>query len=266
MFLDIYVFVFFRKRYGIIINEYNNKYISNTILNMSAITVPITTRASTVPTTTRIQPPPAVTMGATTTGTTTMNTSAGSCDIAIPDYTTLRQQNLDKINEYYNTLLSSYTQSYRDFTTQSASSNVNDRTYANTTLKPKVQNYNTQIINVSQSMIDNVDQDTDLIMQQKDQLLEKTNQIDTIMNNIKLLKEKDNEMNILVRARNDSLNSSKTGTDDMSFYTYIYIGINILMVLCIIGIVIYIVYSNYSGGYGMNSTRMNNAHRLIARN
>jgi hypothetical protein len=221
-------------------------------------TIPFTTSSSAIPTNTINS------AGAIPVPMITQSTNNSSCNISIPDYTTLRQQNLDKINKYYNTLLSSYTQNYRDYSNQTASSNVNDRTYANTTLKPKVENYNTQIINVSQSMIDNVSLDTDLIMEQKTQLQEKTNQIDTLMNNIKLLKEKDNEMNILTRARNDSLNSTKTGTDDINFYTYIYIGINILMVLSIIGIVIYIVYSNYSRVSEKN-IRMNNVHRSIMR-
>jgi hypothetical protein len=189
--------------------------------------------------------------------------SSSSCNIAIPDYTTLRQQNIDKINTYYNSLLSSYTKNYKDYSNQSASANVNDRTYANATLKPKVQNTNTQLINVSKSMINNVNQDTDLIMQQKDELLEKTRKIDTIMNNIKLLKDKDNEMTVLSQARNDSLNSSKTSAEDMNFTTYIYIGINMLMVLCVIGIVIYLVYSNYAVSRNSNSNRMNNVYRNI---
>jgi hypothetical protein len=189
-------------------------------------------------------------------------TSNSSCNISIPDYTTIRKQNLDKINTYYNNLLSSYTQNYRDYSNQVASTNVNDRTYANITLKPKVENYNTQIINVSKSMIDNINQDTELIIEQKNQLQDKTMQVDTLINNIKLLKDKDNEMNILSRSRNDSLNSTKTGTDTINFYTYIYIGINILMVLSIIGITIYLVYSNYSKT-PKNNLRMNNIHRSI---
>ena len=128
-----------------------------------------TTIANTIPNTT------SGTSG--TTGTTQPNitlagqsNSSSSCNIAIPDYTTLRQQNMDKINTYYNSLLSSYTKNYKDYSNQSASTNVNDRTYANATLKPKVQNSNTQLINVSQSMINNVNQDTDLIMQQKNEI------------------------------------------------------------------------------------------------
>ena len=229
---------------------------------MSSTTKPITIPITIATTTTM----PNTISTTTIPSTTATNPAVGNCNIAIPDYTALRQQNLDKINNYYNTLLASYTQNYRDYSTQSASTNVNDRTYANTTLKPKVQNYNTQIINVSQSMIDNVNQDTDLIMEQKNTLQEKTTQIDTLMNNIKLLKEKDNEMNILSHARTDSLNTTKSGTDDMNFYTYIYIGINMLLVLCVIGIVIYIVYSNYSSGSKNNRMAANNnAHRNIMR-
>jgi hypothetical protein len=223
-----------------------------------ATTIPITTSGTTSPIITSSNP--TIRMASPTS--VSASTASGSCNIGIPDYPVLRQQNLDKINTYYNTLLSSYTQSYKDYSSQSASSNVNDRTYANTTLKPKVQNYNTQIINVSQSMIDNVNQDTDLIMQQKDELLTKTRSIDTIMNNINMLKDKDNEMTVLSNARKDSLNSTMSGTDDMNFNTYIYIGINILMVLCVIGIVIYIVYSSYSVSKN-NNRAPNNAHRNI---
>jgi hypothetical protein len=225
-----------------------------------ATTRPNTTRSNTLPITTSSNPSPTRTASAASSA--SASSASGSCNIGIPDYTVLRQQNLDKINNYYTTLLSSYTQSYRDFTTQSASSNVNDRTYANTTLKPKVENYNKQIINVSQSMINNVDQDTDLIMQQKDELLNKTRSIDTILNNINMLKDKDNEMTVLSNARRDSLNSTKSGTDDMNFNTYIYIGINILMVLCVVGIVIYIVYSSYSVSKNNNRSG-NNVHRNI---
>lgn len=200
---------------------------------MASLTTTATTRAN--PTTTR----------ASATGST--NTPTRPCNnIAVPDYNILRQQNLAKINDYYSKLLGSYTQSYKDYSTQTASSNVNDRLYATNTLKPKVDNYNQQLIKVSQSMIDNVNQDTELISAQKDELLKKTRDIDQMIKNITLLKEKDNEMSVLSRARIDSLNSAETSKDDMQFYTYIYIGIGILLLIIILGIVFYLVYSNYS--------------------
>ena len=185
-----------------------------------------------------------------------------SCQVTVPDYSVLRQQNIKKINEYYNTLLSSYTQNYSDYSKQLTSNNVNDRTYASTTLKPKVSDYNSQIINLSQTMINNVNQDNDLITAQKNDLTSKMAKIDSIMANIKLLKDKANEMSIVTNARQDSLNSTKTGAEDMQFTTYIYIGISILLVLLIIGLIMYLVYSNYKTPTQIN----NNLYKNIAKN
>ena len=195
-------------------------------------------------------------------------TGAGTCNnIAIPDYNTLRQTNLDKIKGYYSQLLASYTQSYKDYSVQTASANVNDRLYAQNTLKPKVDNYNQQIINLSQNMINNVNQDTDLIMAQKNELIQKTRQIDQIMNNITLLRDKDNEMTVLTGARNDSLSSAQHSKDDMQFYTWVYTGICVLLVLIIVGIIIYLVYSGYSSNTNRNtsSSNSNNIHRNISK-
>lgn len=188
----------------------------------------------------------------------------GSCgNIYIPDYTVLRQQNLDKVNEYYNNLLGSYTSSYNQYATQSKGTK-NDQNYANTVLLPKYTDYNTQLINLNQSMINNLNQDMDLIAAQKDELTNKTRQIDTVMNNIKLLKDKDNEMTVLTGARKDSLSSTSEGLEQMNFSTYIFIGINILILLVILGLVIYIVYSSYDSG--SRSRNANNLYSGIARN
>jgi len=191
--------------------------------------------------------------------------SSNSCQVSIPDYDVLRQQNISKINTYYNTLLDSYTKNYTDYATQSASSNINDRTYANTTLKPKVADYNTQVINISQALIDNVNQDTDLVSEQKNELQSKTQSIDTMIDNMKLLNDKDTEMTVLSNSRQDSLNSTQSGTSDMQFNTYIYIGINILLVLSIVGLIIYLVYSSYSVKSNNNSNK-NNLYKNIVTN
>ena len=189
--------------------------------------------------------------------------SASCNNVYIPDYTVLRQQNLDKINEYYNKLLGSYTSTYNQYATQSKGTK-NDQNYANTVLLPKYTDYNTQLINLNQSMINGVNQDIDLITAQKDELTNKTRQIDTIMQNIKLLKDKDNEMTVLTGARKDSLSSASDGLDQMNFSTYIFIGINVLILLVILGLVIYVVYSSYS--VGSTGRTMNNVYSGIARN
>ena len=190
--------------------------------------------------------------------------SAGSCgNIYIPDYTVLRQQNLDKVNAYYSKLLGDYTSTYNQYATQSKGTK-SDQMDANTRLLPKYTNYNSQLINLSQSMINGVNQDMDLIAAQKDELTTKTRQIDTIMNNINLLKDKDHEMTVLTGARQDSLTSASSGLDDINFSTYIFIGINVLVLLVVLGLVIYIVYSSYSAS-GARARSSNNLYAGITR-
>jgi hypothetical protein len=194
-------------------------------------------------------------------------TDAGktSCQVVIPDYSVLRQQNITKINNYYNSLLSSYTKNYSDYSIQSASSNINDKTNANTIIMPKVKDTNTQIINLSQSMINNVNQDNDLINEQKNDLTNKMEEIDSIITNINLLSDKDTEMTVLSGAKQDSLSSTTSNKDEMQFKTYIYIGVCILLVLLVIGLIIYLVYSNYTNKSSNNNTSTN-IYKNIATN
>ena len=204
-------------------------------------TFPNTTRQSTIPT----------------------GTIATSCQTSIPDYKTLRQENFGSINDYYNNLLNTYNKTYTDYTTQKNSPNVNDRAYAETTLKPKVTDYNNQLIAISKAVIDSVDQDTDLIIEQKNQLQEKTSKVENLTNEIKMLKDKDDELLIVSNSREDSLNSTKTGTEDKQFTAYIYIGINILLVCLVIGFVFYLVYSNYATN---PSNTVNNSSKTNVKN
>jgi len=225
-------------------------------MSVNTTTTPQATASTTVAASTVAQTMPQTTSAA--------SANAASCNnVYIPDYTVLRQQNLDKVNEYYNKLLGSYTSTYNQYATQSKGTK-NDQNYANTVLLPKYTDFNTQLINLNQSMINGVNQDMDLIAAQKDELTNKTRQIDTIMQNIKLITDKDNEMTVLTGARKDSLSSASDGLDQMNFSTYIFIGINVLILLVILGLVIYIVYSSYSGG--SNARAMNNVYSGIARN
>jgi ATP-dependent Zn protease len=106
-------------------------------------------------------------------------------------------------------------------------------------------------------MIDSVDRDTDLILDQKNQLLTKTTEVDTLSNDIKNLKDENKELTILASSREDSLNSTKHSTENKNIVTYVYIGINILLVCLIIGFIFNLVYSSYS----QSNTTMNNISR-----
>lgn len=225
-----------------------------------ATTIPQTTSRATAPQATTGSRSSASSSGASSSG---GASSGGSCNIYIPDYSVLRQQNLDKINDYYQTLLSSYTSTYNDYAKNSKGTK-SDQTYANNFLLPKYQNYNEQIINLTQSVINGVNQDMDLVAAQKDELTTKSRQIDTIMNNIALLKDKDNEMTVLSSARQESLSSSTEGLDEMNFSTYIFIGINVFFLLIVLGLVFYIVYSSFTAS-STNKSK-NNLYANIAVN
>jgi len=201
-----------------------------------------------------------------TTPTGPQQTGTSTCQVTIPDYNDLRHKNIKNINTYYKTLLDSYTKNYTDYATQSASNNVNDRTYATTTIMPNVQNSNSQIINLSQAMINNVNLDNDLILEQKKTLVEKMDEIDSIITNINLLSDKDIEMTVLTGAKQDSLNSTTSSKEDMQFNTYIYIGVCILLVIIIIGLIIYLVYSNYTSKESSNNVKLNSLYKNINTN
>lgn len=223
-----------------------------------------TTKAMTTTSPQTTQPSTQTASSATRSASASASASASCGNIYIPDYSVLRQQNLDKINEYYKKLLGDYTSTYNQYASQSKGTK-SDQIDANTRLLPKQTNYNNQLINLSQSMINNVNQDMDLIAAQKDELTSKTRQIDNIMNNITLLKDKDHEMTVLIGARQDSLSSSSSGLDDMNFSTYIFIGINILVLLVVLGLVIYIVYSSYTASGNRAARSANNLYSGIAR-
>ena len=78
------------------------------------------------------------------------------------------------------------------------------------------------------------------------------------MSDIKKLKDKKISMKILEKSEYDSLNITKEGTEDLHFTTQIYMGINILLILLIIGLVIYLVYSNSTDKTDNTTTKPNN--------
>ena len=192
----------------------------------------------------------------------TLQSTPGSCATPL-NYSLVRNNNFAKILEYYNTLLNEYTRLYTQYSTDINSPNSSDRDNAKNILKPKIDAYNLQIINLSQELINNINKDTDLILSQKNELDTKTQSIDTLLDNIKMLKEKDIDLSITEKSRIDSLNTTKTGAEDIHFNSQIYMGLNILLVLIVIGLIIYLVNSNFTTKYNntnniYKNSRINN--------
>ena len=166
-----------------------------------------------------------------------------SCNTPL-DYALIRKNNIAIITNYYNKLIDSYTLSYTDYSKQNVSTNLNDRTYADKTLKPQVAAYNTQIINISKELMNNINKDTDLIVEQTTELEKKNQNLNKLLDDIKFLKEQNAELGITEKSQEDNVRSTQSGSDDLHFTSQIYMGINILLVCIVIGLIIYLVYSN----------------------
>ena len=221
-------------------------------------TMPTTTK----PTTTKPNTPTTFTTNPFTTTPSLKKCNGGTP----PNYSSLRKDNIDKIKLYYNKLLDEYTKSYTEYSTNKNSTIVSDREDAEAILKPRAEAYNTQIINLSKELIESVDKDTDLILQQKTELEEKQQTIDTLLNNTKMLKVSQRDSTISEQARNDSLNITKTGSDELQFTSHMYMAFNILLVILVIGFIIYLVYSNGDTMSNTNQNSINSIYKNIKTN
>jgi hypothetical protein len=187
-------------------------------------------------TTTTIPAPPSATVSAPQTQT---------CNTPL-DYAVVRKNNIAQITEHYQKLLDTYTKAYTDYSTNNASSKQPDRDYAKLTLKPKTEAYNTQIINISRELMSSVNKDTDLIVEQTKELEKNVQKLNILMDDIKLLRERNAEFKIAEQSQEDNVKLTQSGSDDLHFTSQIYMGINMLLVLIIVGLIIYLVYSNFT--------------------
>ena len=162
------------------------------------------------------------------------------------DYAVVRKNNIAQITEHYQKLLDTYTKAYTDYSTNNASSKQPDRDYAKLTLKPKTEAYNTQIINISRELMSSVNKDTDLIVEQTKELEKNIQKLNILMDDIKLLRERNAEFKIAEQSQEDNVKNTQSGSDDLHFTSQIYMGINMLLVLIIVGLIIYLVYSNFT--------------------
>lgn len=162
------------------------------------------------------------------------------------DYAVVRQNNIAKITAQYQSLLDTYTKIYTDYSTNNASTQPDDQTYARLTLKPQTEAYNTQIINISKELMNSVNKDTDLIVEQTKELERNTHKLNTLMDDIKLLRDKNAELKISEQSQEDNVKNTQEGSDTLQFTSQIYMGINMLLVLIVIGLIVYLVYSNFT--------------------
>ena len=185
------------------------------------------------------------------------NRPANSCTMNLPNYEDVRSTNIKSINDYYEDLLTKYTKSYTDYA-KNSSSNVSDRTYAETQLKPNTTNLNNQIIKLNQTMIDSINKDNDIIMSLKNQLEDKKQIINDNILNIDNIKTEINTINNHYNLKTEDLNKTEQYNESITIWKWLYIVINILLVLCISGLIIYLLFSNSTSNTNNKSNSNNN--------
>jgi len=162
------------------------------------------------------------------------------------DYAVVRKNNIAKITEHYQYLLDTYTKAFTDYTTQNASTNKSDKDNARLILKPQTEAYNTQLLNICRGLMVSVNKDTDLIVEQTQELEKKTKHLNNLMDDIQLLRDKSTELKVTEQSQEDNVKNTQSGSDEVQFTSQIYMGINMLLVLIIIGLIVYLVYSNFT--------------------
>lgn len=160
--------------------------------------------------------------------------SSESCEINIPDYKTVREQNIKKINDYYTNLLESYSKDYKDYQQQSDSYNINDRTYAESKIKPRMMEYGQQFYKVNQSLIEKVNGETDLIADQKKELLDKKANVSALTEELDAMKKKDKQMSTTASSSKDSIKTMQETINFKEIINYVLIAINIICILLVI--------------------------------
>ena len=88
----------------------------------------------------------------------------------LPDYETLRNNNLREINQHYNAILGQYKNNYSSYLSKINSADNDERQNVLTQLKPKVKSYNDHLIKINKEMIIKVNLTNDLLVKQKEEI------------------------------------------------------------------------------------------------
>jgi len=178
----------------------------------------------------------------TTTGIIDTSTSSqeAECNRDLPDYETLRQQNLNKINTYYNETLGKYKDNYSSYLSKINSADDDDRQNANTQLKPRVKTYNDHLIKINKEMIAKVNLTNDLMIKQKEELDVKRKQIHRNYKNIDNLKQKNRQFKNDIQGKEVNLSESNQLIKSNNTYKNGLIGVNILALVVIISLLMFV--------------------------
>jgi predicted phage tail protein len=142
---------------------------------------------------------------------------------SIPDYQTLRKQNLAKIQKYYSELLNDYS--------GLAGNDMNNT-------QNQIANYNTQLNTAAKELVNNLNKTLDLIVEQKANLDDNTNLVVANRQRLAQLKKEIKNLTAENEARRQNTLDTQTSTQTMSYWHTGYLWVNILLLIISIGIII----------------------------
>lgn len=167
-------------------------------------------------------------------------TSDNTCKDELPNYETLRNNNLKEINQYYNAILGQYKNNYSSYLSKINSTDNDDRQNALTQIKPRVKSYNDHLIKINKEMIAKVNLTNDLLVKQKEEIDNKRQIIKNNYQKIDDLKEKNKFLKQQNNSRESNLEQNTELINSNKYHTYGVIGINILMLIIVIALLIYL--------------------------
>lgn len=171
----------------------------------------------------------------------TMEESNTECQINLKDYDTVRGEIKKEIDSYYNKILGTYSENYEEYLEKITSNDQDDVDFANTQLKPKVIGYNKQLIKINKELIKRVNEGTKMIDDQKNNLQSNRDEINNNHIKIDKLEEKRLQLKTQVKGNNKFLKEIEHRVENDNIYKYVYVGINLLLLIMIIGGLVYLL-------------------------
>lgn len=189
-----------------------------------------------------------------------MSSSCSSSGVIYSDfnYETLRSQNLQKVQDYYNNVLSKYTMQYNDYLTKSTSSNQADKDQANyMATEGELPKMNLHLIDVINEMNSKIEEDiTNLKIQQEK--VDKDTKI--ILANRQLIDDLNRALKMKMTDVNKNNSSYLENNDDNttnSYWEIFFVIVNLLLLGGICWLFYSVLFGNKSSNKSTTSVNSN---------
>jgi len=177
------------------------------------------------------------------------------------DYETLRKKNLGKVRDYYNTVLSDYTEKYYKYSNKKLSENQDDIDNSAYLIKEKgsISSLNDDLIDISKNL-------NQVVLDDFADIKKQINEVKSLEGDLEAGRVRVRDLNDAISKQNinsSAHQSNLEGTKDMrSTYEYKY-KIHIVSIIILTLIIIVIIYMILSDDTNPTSNKINNSLRNI---